>query len=47
MDDCDAISETLTNEILLSKAIPLNNYFPLDNDVNFSTLGNGQKLDLF
>jgi hypothetical protein len=41
VDDCDAISETLMNEVL-PKAIPLDLFYPLDDDVHFSTLGYGQ-----
>jgi hypothetical protein len=41
MDDCDAISETLVNEVR-PKAIPLDLFYPFGDDDNFSTLGYGQ-----
>jgi hypothetical protein len=41
VDDRDAISETLMNEVR-PKAIPLDLFYPLDDDENFSTHGYGQ-----
>eukprot|EP00978_Attheya_sp_CCMP212_P017305 scaffold46056_cov48-Attheya_sp.AAC.1 len=41
VDDSGVISETLMTEIP-PKAIPLDGFYPLDDDVNFSTLGYGQ-----
>jgi hypothetical protein len=41
VDDRDAISEPLMNEVG-PKAIPLDVFYPLDDDDNFSTHGYGQ-----